>query len=139
MKRTKLYLNKTINLGVSILDLSKSLTYDFQYNYIKIKNGDNAKLLFTDTDSLTYEMNAKDFYTDINLVIVKRVDTSVYTTSHPSGIKTGLNSKVLWIFKDDADGKQIVEFVGLRANLYSCKMLDGYEDKNVWGCHRMLQ
>ena len=52
-----------------------------------------------------------------------------YPTNHRSGIKTELNSKVLGMFKDEAGGKQIVEFVGLRANLYSYKMLDGSEDK----------
>ena len=49
--------------------------------------------------------------------IEKRFDTSDYSTNHPSGIKTGLNSKVLGMFKDEAGGKQIVEFVGLRAVL----------------------
>ena len=58
-------------------------------------------------------------------------DTSDYPTNHPSGIKTGLNSKVLGIFKDKACGKQIVEFVSLKAKHYSYKMLDGSEDKKV--------
>ena len=66
-------------------------------------------------------------------------DTSDYPTNHPSGIKTGLNSKVLGMFKDEAGGKQFVEFVGLRAKLYSYKILDGSEDKNVRGSQWMLQ
>ena len=95
MKKTKFYFNKPVYLGMSILDLSKSLMYDFHYNYIKTKYGDKAKLLFTDTDSLAYEIKTKDFYKDINPDIEKRFDTSDYPTNHPSAIKTGLNSKVL--------------------------------------------
>ena len=50
---------------MSVLDLSKSLMYDFRYNYINTKYGDKAKLLFTDTDSLAHEIKTKDFYKDI--------------------------------------------------------------------------
>ena len=133
MKKTKLYFNKPVYLGVSILDLSTSLMYDVHYSYIKTKYEDTAKLLVTDTDSLPYEIRTKDFYIDINSHIQKRFDTSGYKTNHPSGIKTELNSKVLRIFKDEAGGKQIVEFFGLRAKLHSYKMVDGSEDKKCKG------
>ena len=104
MKKTKLYFSKPVYLGMSILDLSKSLTYDFHYNYIKTKYGDKAKLLFIDTDSLAYEIRTDDFYKDIKPDIEKRFDISDYPTNHPSGIKIGLNSKVLGMFKDEAGG-----------------------------------
>ena len=88
---------------------------------------DSTKLLFTDTDALAYEIKTNDFYKDINPGIEKRFDTTDYPTNHSSAIKTGLNSNVLGMFKDEVGGKQIVEFVGLRAKLYSYKMLDGSE------------
>ena len=79
--------------------------YDFHYNHIKTKYGDNAQLLFTDTESLAYEIKTKYFYKDIIPDIEKRFDTSDYLTKHPSGIKTGLNSKVFGLFKDEAGGQ----------------------------------
>jgi len=127
MKRTKLVYNKPIYLGMCIFDLSKTLMYDFHYNYIKHKYGDRAKLLFTDTDSLCYEIKTEDFYKDIADDIESRYDTSDYPKDHPSDIKTGVNKKVIRMFKDEAGGKQIEEFVGLRAKLYSYK-ISGEED-----------
>ena len=93
--------------------------YDFHYNYIKVKYGNKAKLLFTDTDSLMYEIKTEDFYADISNDVESKFDTSDYPENHPSGIKTGVNKKVVGMFKDEACGKQIEEFVGLRAKLYS--------------------
>ena len=104
--------------------------YDVHYNYIKTKYGDKVKLLFTDTESLAYEITTKDFYKDINPVMKKRFD-QYYPTNHPSGIKTGTNSKVLGMFKDEAGGKQIVEFVGLRDKRYSYKLLGALKKRNV--------
>ena len=65
--------------------------------------------------------------------VEKRFDTSDYPTNHSFGITTGITSKVLGMFKDEAGGKQIAEFVGLRATLYSYKMLDGSEYKKCKG------
>ena len=133
MRKTKLVYDKPIYLGMSILDLSKTLMYDFHYNYIKNKYDDNAKLLFTDTDSLAYEIRTEDFYADIAGDVERLFDTSDYPKDHPSGIKAGTNKKVIGMFKDEAAGKQIEEFVGLRAKLYSYKMFEGNEHKKCKG------
>ena len=122
MKKTKVIYDKPIYLGMSILDLSKTSMYDFHYNYIKSKYGDKANLLFTDTDSLMYEIDTNDFYVDIANDVETKFDTSEYPIGLP--IKAGVNKKVPGMFKDEACGKQIKEFVGLRAKLYSYKISD---------------
>ena len=77
-----LTLNRPAYVGMCILDLSKTLMYDFHYNYIKKKYNNRAKLLFTDTDSLTYEIETvdayKDFWTDKDMF-----DNSDYPESTP--------------------------------------------------------
>ena len=83
MKKTNLEFNKPVYLGMCILDLSKTLMYDFHYNYIKKKYGDKAILLFTVTDSLMYEIQTKDFYKDISADVKRRFDTSHYPSNHP--------------------------------------------------------
>ena len=122
MKKTWLYYNKPVYLGMCILDLSKTLMYDFHYNYIKEKYVDKVKLLFTDTDSLMYEIETEDLYKDIIPDIVKWFDTSEFQENHPSGLPTGINKKVIGMMKDEACGKIIQEFIGLRAKLYSFKI-----------------
>lgn len=62
-----LTLDRSAYVGICILDLFKRLMYDFHYNYIKLKYGEKAKLLFTDTDSLCYEIESKDAYKDLRV------------------------------------------------------------------------
>ena len=138
MKKTSLTMNKPVYLGMCILDLSKTIMYDFHYNYIKPKYGDKAKLLFTDTDSFLYEIETEDFYKDISGDVKDRFDTSDYPENHPSGIPTGINKKVLGMFKDEAAGKIIIEFVGLRAKLYSFIIEDGKENKRCKGVKKQV-
>ena len=138
MKKTSLTMNKPVYLGMCILDLSKTIMYDFHYNYIKPKYGVKAKLLFTDTDSLMYEIETEDFYKDISKDVKDRFDTSDYPENHPSGIPIGINKKVLGMFKDEAAGKRIKEFVGLRAKLYSFIMEDGKENKRCKGVKKQV-
>ena len=131
MKKTSLIFNKPVYLGMCILDLSKTIMYEFHYNYIKKKYEDKAKLLFTDTDSLMYEIETEDFYKDISKDVKNRFDTSDYPPNHPSGIPTGCNKKVLGVFKDEAAGRIMKEFVGLRAKNYFYKMFEGEESKKM--------
>ena len=138
MKKTSLTMNKPVYLGMSILDLSKIVMFDFHYKYIKPKYGKQAKLLFTDTDSFLYEIQTEDFYKDISGDVKDRFDTSDYPEGHPSGIPTGVNKKVLGMFKDEAAGKIIKEFVGLRAKLYSYKMDEGEENKKCKGIKKAV-
>ena len=133
MKKTSLTMNKPVYLGMCILDLSKTIMYEFHYNYIKPKYGDKAKLLFTDTDSLMYEIKTEDFYKDISGDVKDRFDTSDYPPNHISGIPTGCNKKVLGVFKAEVSCRCIEEFVGLRAKLYSYKMFEGKENKRCKG------
>ena len=138
MKKTSLTMNKPVYLGMSILELSKIIMFDFHYKYIKPKYGNKAKLLFTDTDSFLYEIQTEDFYKDIAGDVKDRFDTSDYPEGHPSGIPTGINKKVLGKFKDEAAGKVIKEFVGLRAKLYSYKMDEGKENKRCKGIKKAV-
>ena len=130
MRRTSAKLRKPIYLGMCILDTSKTLMYEHHYNYIKPKYKNNAKLLFTDTDSLCYEINTKDFFEDISNDVHETFDTSNLGKSHPSGIPTGVNKKVPGKMKIETGEKQIEEFVGLRAKLYAYKMAEDGKEEN---------
>ena len=138
MKKTELTFDKPVYLGMTILDLNKTLIYNFIYDYIKQKYKDKAKLLFTDTDSLMYEIQTEDFYKDISEDVKHKFDTSDYPPNHPSGIPSGVNKKVLGMFKDEAGGKVIDEFVGLRAKSYSYKMSEGEESKKCKGVKKLV-
>ena len=111
-----LTLNRPAYVGMCILDLSKTLMYEFHYKYIKDKYQEKAKLLFTDTDSLTYEIEAEDVYQDF-WKDKHKFDNSDYPKRSPYFDNT--NKKVIAKFKDEAAGVPICEFVGLRSQMYS--------------------
>ena len=125
-----LTLNRPAYVGMCILDLSKTLMYDFHYNYIKKKYGNKARLLFTDTDSLTYEIEAEDVYKDF-WNDKDKFDNSDYPESSPYFDKT--NKKVIGKFKDEAAGVPICEFVGLRSKMYSYIKNNQTEEKTAKG------
>ena len=133
MKKTDLVFNKPVCLGISILDISKTLMYDFHYKYIKKKYGPKANLLMTDTDSLMYEIHTEDFFEVIREGIKEKFDTSNFENSKLAR----LNKKVPGMFKDEAGGKIISEFVGLRAKSYAFDM-DGDDFKKCKGVKKYV-
>jgi len=128
----KIKLNKPVYVGFSILDISKTLMFDFHYGFIKQKYGNRAKLLFTDTDSLCYEIATNDIYRDMyhnnNLF-----DLSDITDEKFKNFYDGTNKKVLGIMKPEYVNDIITEFIGLRSKMYSLKFEDGKECKKAKG------
>ena len=86
-------------------------------------------MLFTDTDSLAYEIKTEDFHQDISSDVEEELDTSNYAKNHPSGIKTGCNKKAIGMMKDECGGEQILDFLGLRAKIYSYRVNEKEEKK----------
>ena len=99
--KEQLFLNRPSYLGMCILDLSKTLMYDFHFNYIKNKYKNNAKLLFTDTDSLCYEIKTNDVYEDF-FYNKDKFDFSEYDKN--SKYFDNCNKKVIGKFKDESNG-----------------------------------
>ena len=83
MKKVKVKMNKPIYLGLSILEISKIIIYEFWYDYMKRKYEDMVKLCYTDTDSLAMTIKTKDFYKDIAQDVQERFDTSNYSVDRP--------------------------------------------------------
>ena len=136
MKKTKVKINKSIYLGLSILKISKILMYEFWYDYMKPKYGDNVKLCYTDTDSFILNIKTEDFYKDIANDVEKRFDTSNYEVDRP--LSAGKNKKVIGLMKDELGGKIITEFVALRPKTYSYLTDDCKEDKKAKGTKKCV-
>ena len=142
MKKTKVKMNKPIYLGLSILEISKTLMYEFWYDYMKPKYNDNVKLYYMDMDSFIMNIKTNDFYKDISNDVENGFDTSNYevNTSETSALAcrplpTGKNKKIIGLMKN---GKIITEFVTLRPKTYSFLTDDGKEDKKAKGTKKCV-
>ena len=127
MKKIKIKMIKPVYLAMSILDISKTLMYEFWYDYIKPKYGDRAKLCYKDTDSFVIHIITEDFFEDISNDVERWFDTSKYDENDKRLLPMGQNKKVPSLFKDELGGKVIVEVVALRAKTYAY-LIDGYDD-----------
>ena len=136
MTKTKVKMNKPIYLRLSILEISKLLMYEFWYDYMKPKYGDNVKLCYMDTDSFIMNIKTEDFYKDVANDVEKRFDTSNYEVDRP--LSKGKNKKVIGLMKDELGGKIITEFVTLRPKTYSYLTDDCKEDKKAKGTKKFV-
>ena len=96
-------MNKSIYLGLSILDLTKTVMYKFQYDYLKPKYGENEKLCYMDTDSFIAHIKTEDIYKDIAEDVETRFDASNFELDRP--LPKGKNKKVIGLMKDELGGQ----------------------------------
>ena len=136
MKKVKVKMNKSIYLGLSILDISKITMYEFWYDFMKSKYGNRAKLCYMDTDSFIINIKTEYFYEDISENVMERFDTSNYIYNRP--LPKNVNEKVLGLMKDELGGGIITEFVALRPKAYSCKTNDNIELKKAKGTRQCV-
>ena len=127
MKTTEVLMNKPIAVGQAILDISKTLMYEFWHDYLKPKYQDNIKLCYMDTDSFIIQIETDDFFKDISNDVDKWFDTSKYDKNDNRPLEIGKNKKIIGKFKDELNGKIITEFIALRAKTYAYTQLN--EDK----------
>ena len=138
MKKTKVKMTKRRYLGMAILDISKSIMYEFRYDYIKSKYGDRAKLCYTDTDSFVIYIKTEDFFEDISNDVERWFDTSNYDKNDKRLLPIGKNKKVPGLFKDELGGKIITEVVALRPKTYAYLMDDGSDHKKAKGTKKCV-
>ena len=124
MGKTEIKMNKPVYLRQATLDLSKTLIYEFHYDYMRPKYRSKFKLCYMDTDSFVYKIETEDFYRDIAKDLEKRFDASGYSRDQNGPLPIGKNEKVIGLMNDELGGKIMTEFVALRAKTYAYRKID---------------
>ena len=141
MRKTKVWMNKPVYVGMSILDLSKTLMFSFQYEYVK-KKWEKVEVLYSDTDSLVLKIETDDFFKDISGDVKEWFDTNDFPEDHPAVLE-GLpivkeNKKKIGLMKDECGGKILTEWVALRPKLYSL-LTEGGEKQKAKGLKKSIK
>ena len=131
MKKIRVRMTKLLYLGMSILDITKMLVYEFWYDYINPKQGDRAKPCYTDTDSFIIYIKTEDIIEDISNDVEGWFDTSNYDKNDKRPLSIGKNKKVPGLFKDELGGKIMTDVVALRPKTYAYLMDDGSDHKKA--------
>ena len=136
MKKIEVKMNKPVYLYLSILEISKTLIYDFWHDYIKPKYQYNAKLCYLDTDTFIMHIEAKGNYEDIADDVEKRFDTLNYGFNRP--LSKGKIKKAIGLMKDELDRKIMTESAGFRTKTCSYLIDDGSEDEKTEGTKKRV-
>ena len=138
MKKNQILINKPVYLGLLILDLSKTAMYEFWYDYLKPKYGENVKLCYMDTDSFIVHAKTDDICKGIAEDAEKRFETWNYEIDRQ--LPKEKNKKVIGLLEDELGGQIMKELVGLRAKTYTYLKENKDEDKKSKGykkvCHK---
>ena len=132
-------MNKPVYLEQAILDLSKTLMYEFHYDYMRLKYGSKVNSCYMDTNSFVYEIETEDFYRDIEKDVKERFDTSGYSSNDNRALPIGENKKVIGLMKDELGGKIMTELVALRAKMCVYRKIDKeMEEKRCKGTKKCV-
>ena len=135
--KTEIKMNRLVYLGQTILDLSKTLMYEF--HYMRPRYRSKVDLCYMDIDSFVYEIESEDFYRDTTKDVKKRFDMSGYSKDDNRPVSIGENKKVICLMKDELGGKILTEFVALRAKKYAYRKKDKEgEEKSCKGTEKCV-
>ena len=138
MKKARVKVDKLVYLGMTILDISKTLMYEFWYDYLKPMYKDKIKLCYMNTERFIINIFTEDFFEDVNKDVERWYDTFNYDENNKRPLKIGLNKKVIEKFKDELGGKIMKEFCALRAKTYAYLLDDDNEIKRAKGTKRCV-
>ena len=134
MNKTRVLMNKPVYLGQTMLDISKTLMYEFWYDYLVPKYGDKIKLCYMDTDSFIIYLETEGFYKDVADDVNEWFDISNYDKNDEKPLPKGINKKVLGKYKSELGGRIMIKFCAPRAKTYA-HLLDDYvsddDDENT--------
>ena len=138
MKKRQLYMNKPKYLGQAILGISKTLMYEFCYDYIKPRYANNVELCYMDNECFVMKIKTDDFYKGISNDVDKWFDTSNFDANDNRPLPIGKNKKVIGKFKDELGGTIMSEFCVLKAKTYAFKLDNGNEVKKAKGTKKCV-
>ena len=122
-------MNKPVDLGLSILEISKIVMHEFWYDYVKPKYGEKTKLCYMDTESFIVYIKTEDIYSGIANVVESRFDASNYELDEP--LSKGKHKKGIGSIKDEFSGKIMKGFAAIRAKTLSYLADNNHEDKKI--------